>query len=96
MWAYPYTSYNQSSAVPESCTLLPDYLACVSLQRAPDNCKRGWGSFHAGNAIQFAQCDGSITSVSQDIDIDLFCSMATVADAGAQVGSGAASLPPSR
>jgi prepilin-type N-terminal cleavage/methylation domain-containing protein len=70
LWAYAYTSYNQSSAMPESRTLMPDYLRCVQIPGAGDhNCKRAWGSLHAGNIILFAYCDGSVAAISQDIDV---------------------------
>ena len=86
MWAYAYTSYNQSSAMPESRTLLPDFDAC---DRTPGgvntNCLRGWGSLHAGNIIQYVKCDGSVTSISQDIDISIFGDMATIAQEGAKL-----------
>ncbi len=97
LWAYAYTSYNQSSGVPESKTLLPDYDQCLRLPGAGDhNCKRAWGSLHAGNLINFALCDGSVTNVSQDIDINLFCDMTTIQDGGAGTGGGPSTPPPPR
>jgi len=98
LWAYAYTSYNQSSAVADSATLIPDYMKCVAIQSGDGhNCKRGWGSLHAGNIIQFAYCDGSVTQVSQDIDISLFGELGTIASDGATVpGSGGSTPPPPR
>jgi hypothetical protein len=84
LWAYAYTSYNQSSAMPESRTLMPDYVQCTLIPGAGDhNCKRAWGSLHAGNIIQFALCDGSVNPFSQDIDITTWGRMGTIADEGA-------------
>jgi len=96
LWAYAYTSYNQSSAVPESRTMLPDFAACQYLIGGANqsNCKRAWGSLHAGNIIQFAYGDGSVTQVSQDIDLSLFGELATIASEGAQVAGSSGAVPP--
>jgi prepilin-type N-terminal cleavage/methylation domain-containing protein/prepilin-type processing-associated H-X9-DG protein len=88
LWAYGYTSFNQSSAMTESRTLLPDYQLCVDIGGAGDhNCKRAWGSLHAGNIINFAYCDGSVSTISQDIELTLFADMATIASEGAKLGA---------
>jgi prepilin-type N-terminal cleavage/methylation domain-containing protein len=97
LWAYAYTSYNQSSAVADSATLIPDYMKCFAIQSGDGhNCKRGWGSLHAGNIIQLAYCDGSVTQISQDIDISLFGELGTVASDGAMTPGGGATPPPPR
>ena len=79
MWAYAYTSYNQSSAFFESRTLLPDYLGCFAIGGGGiHTCKRGWGSLHTGNLLQFVYCDGSVHSLSQNIDMDIFVAGGTI------------------
>ena len=76
-WAYTYTSYNASAAVPESRTLLVDYDSCVAL--GDDHaCKRGWGSYHPGG-IGFLLCDGSVQFILTDIDMNVWSGMATIA-----------------
>ena len=86
LWAYAYTSYNQSSAMPPSATRLPDFHQCTQLNipadGPDDNCKRAWGSLHGGNIIQFAYCDGSVNMISEDIDTSVFGEMATIAQEG--------------
>jgi type II secretory pathway pseudopilin PulG len=83
-WAYAYTSYNQSGAFPESRILLPDYERCVAIGGGGvHTCKRAWGSLHTGNIVQFTYCDGSVRTVDQDIDMDLFVKLATIQDEGA-------------
>ena len=79
-WAYSYTSYNASCAVPQSRTLLVDYEECSQVGGlGGDNpCKRGWGSFHPGG-LHFVLCDGSVRFIQTTIDINLFCSLATIA-----------------
>jgi prepilin-type N-terminal cleavage/methylation domain-containing protein len=91
MWAHAYTSYNQSSAFPESRTLIPDYVRCSDIGGGGDNtCKRAWGSLHAGGQIQFVYCDGSVRSIDQDIDMIIFCREATIQDEGAEIKAGQA------
>ncbi len=76
-WAYAYTSYNQSSAFFESRTLIADFDKCEEIGGGgAHTCKRGWGSMHGG--VQFVLCDGSVHSVSTDIDMDVFVSTATI------------------
>lgn len=77
-WAYAYTSYNQSSAFPESRTLLADFDRCTEIGGGgAHTCKRGWGSLHSGNQIQFVLCDGSVHNVSTNIDMAVFVATAT-------------------
>jgi len=79
LWSYPYTSYNQSSAFPESRTLLPDYQRCQAIGGGGfDTCKRAWGSLHSGGGIVFGRCDGSVGSVDPNIDMTVFCAAATI------------------
>jgi prepilin-type N-terminal cleavage/methylation domain-containing protein/prepilin-type processing-associated H-X9-DG protein len=80
-WAYAYTSYNESVAtIGQSRTLIPDFDQCKSLPPGGDNqCKRAWGSFHTGGFINFAFCDGSIHSISPNIDVNyVFPALATI------------------
>ena len=77
LWCYAYTSYSQSSGINLPWTLHTDYEACVLLGGG-NNCKRSWGSLHAGDLIQFARCDGSVTAISQNIDMTMFVAMTTI------------------
>ena len=79
-WAYTYTSYNMSAAVPQTRTLLVDFEQCVRVGGlgGSNPCKRGWGSFHPGG-IGFLLCDGSVQFLLSDIDMNLFCDLATIA-----------------
>jgi prepilin-type N-terminal cleavage/methylation domain-containing protein len=80
MWAYAYTSYNLSGTIHDAATLVPDFERCCSNPGTDcvGNCKRGWGSLHAGNIIQFVRCDGSGADISPDIDLPIFCAMGTI------------------
>lgn len=81
LWAYAYTSYNQSSGIPESRTLMPDYARCFNFPGATtcsDNCKRAWGSFHAGGIFQNVFCDGAVRAISEDVSVDVFVASCTI------------------
>jgi hypothetical protein len=86
-WAYSYTSYNASAAVPQTRTLLVDYDKCLSIggRGGANPCKRGWGSFHP-QGIHFVLVDGSVHIINSNIDINLFADLATIAgDEGTQM-----------
>ena len=87
-WAYTYASYNKSTFVAESRTLLGDFDRCVAIGgfAGSNPCKRFWGSGHAGG-LHFAFCDGSVRFVSLDVDITLLIAAASIA------GDEAAPLP---
>jgi prepilin-type N-terminal cleavage/methylation domain-containing protein len=79
-WGYGYTSYNQSSTIPETRLILPDYAKCASTNSGDDHrCKRAWGSFHDGNTLQAVMLDGSVHSVSSDIDMLVWAASGSVA-----------------
>jgi prepilin-type processing-associated H-X9-DG protein len=79
-WAYTYTSYNQSSGVPQTRTLLPDYNQCVSIGGigGSNPCKRGWGALHP-NGLNFVMGDGSVRFLTTSIDMNTFMAMSTMA-----------------
>jgi prepilin-type N-terminal cleavage/methylation domain-containing protein len=73
-WAYAYTSYNQSGVtIAQSRTLLPDFALCTitpPTTNGSNQCKRAWGSFHASGILNFALADGSVRSISTNIDVN--------------------------
>jgi prepilin-type processing-associated H-X9-DG protein len=81
-WAYSYTSYNESVVtIGQSRTLLPDFDRCTNTPpKGSNQCKRAWGSFHPGGLMNFAFCDGSVRTVSQNIDMtNVMPALATIA-----------------
>jgi prepilin-type processing-associated H-X9-DG protein len=85
-WAYAYSSYNLSCiTIGQTRTLLPDFDLC---DRTPprtngnNQCKRGWGSFHPSGAMNFAMTDGSVRTVTQNIEVN------TVLPALGSIGGG--------
>ena len=78
-WAYSYTSYNQSTAVPQSRTFLVDYAKCSRIGGAGGSnpCKRAWGAYHP-NGINFAFGDASVRFVRPSVDMVLFVTQASI------------------
>jgi prepilin-type N-terminal cleavage/methylation domain-containing protein len=75
LWCLAYTSYNQSSGTLSPFLFHTDYLACTD----GNHCKRAWGSLHTGSIVQFAKCDGSVTSISMNMAPALFMTLTTTA-----------------
>ncbi len=84
-WAYTYTSYNQSTVVPQSRTFIVDYERCVAIGGlgGSNPCKRGWGSSHP-NGINFLFCDSSVRFVRPLADMLLFAAQATIEGGAAE------------
>jgi prepilin-type N-terminal cleavage/methylation domain-containing protein/prepilin-type processing-associated H-X9-DG protein len=75
-WAYAYTSYSQSLvSFAQPWTLLADFSACATAGGAYNStsgnnqCKRAWGSFHANGNLNFAFCDGSVHTITRNVDM---------------------------
>jgi prepilin-type processing-associated H-X9-DG protein len=87
-WAYTYTSYNLSAVVlpPQSRMIGTDYDRCVAIG-GPTTCpcKRAWGSFHPG-VVNFCMADGSVRSISNNVDMLQLAAMATVSNGEVVVG----------
>jgi prepilin-type N-terminal cleavage/methylation domain-containing protein/prepilin-type processing-associated H-X9-DG protein len=71
--------HNMSVAAPSSGTMIGDYWSCRNVTGTSEPCKRAWGSYHSGSGSNFAMCDGSVSFITSDINIDVFLSMASVA-----------------
>jgi prepilin-type N-terminal cleavage/methylation domain-containing protein/prepilin-type processing-associated H-X9-DG protein len=78
-WAYSFAYYSLSGATAQQRTLWGDYDRAVQAGGAggADPCKREGGSFHAGR-LNFVFCDGAVHTLSTNIDLKLFCSLATI------------------
>ena len=76
-WADSFNLYSISGAYPDSATLLADYDACGRVASDIAQCKYGWGSTHAGG-INFLLCDGHVTVIHTDINMQVFLALATV------------------
>jgi prepilin-type processing-associated H-X9-DG protein len=60
------------NTIAQSRTMIPDFDLCTvtpPTTNGANQCKRAWGSFHSGN-INFAFADGSVRSISQNIDMN--------------------------
>ncbi len=89
-WAYSYWEWSLSAASKGPINshgiyqtapyiLLPDFDACAKLEKNTSSsaCKRGWSSLHLGG-INFVLCDGSVRTVSRNIDMTLFEHLTTI------------------
>ena len=77
-WAYSFGYFSLSAATAQPRTLLGDYDECIDGSSRKDPCERGWGSYHSG-VLNFLLCDGSVRSISTQIDMELFACLATIA-----------------
>jgi prepilin-type N-terminal cleavage/methylation domain-containing protein/prepilin-type processing-associated H-X9-DG protein len=75
-WAFAYTSYNASLVTFNApWTLQNSYAACTATGTAGgdfsggNQCKRAWGSFHTGGALNFCFCDGSVHTINKNVDM---------------------------
>jgi prepilin-type N-terminal cleavage/methylation domain-containing protein/prepilin-type processing-associated H-X9-DG protein len=78
-WADSFNLYSSGAAWPYSPTLIPDYDLCGTQVSNANYCKYGWGSLHAGGNINFVFGDGSVRPISQNIDMNVFMALSTVA-----------------
>jgi prepilin-type processing-associated H-X9-DG protein len=81
-WADSFNLYVGGGAYPYVVPSVSFYLS-VDYEKCAANtnenfCKYGWGSFHAGN-INFVFGDGSVRSISQNVDAPIFMALATIA-----------------
>ncbi|TWU21356.1 DUF1559 domain-containing protein [Bythopirellula polymerisocia] len=80
-WGISFRNFNLSLMSPDSALRIADYAACEKAlggAGAIFDCKRAFGSFHTGGGINFARCDGSVTSIQPDIDGFVYEAMGTV------------------
>ena len=74
LWSYAYTSYNLSDVtINQPRTLIADFSQCAAIPspNSTNQCKRAWGSLHAGGTLNFAFADGSVRTVSKNVDMTL-------------------------
>jgi hypothetical protein len=80
-WACSYSMYTKSSAhLDDPRIFMRDFELCRNQVNYGFNmvCLHGWSSFHPGGT-HFVHCDGSTYFQTDDIDLELFASKATIA-----------------
>ncbi|MBA2114689.1 DUF1559 domain-containing protein [Bremerella alba] len=79
-WASSHSFHNLGAAQPESYTRIPDWEACYAATGNSQHwkCYRAFGALHAAGTINFAMCDGSVTSIPQTIDNVVFEALSTI------------------
>ncbi len=80
-WAYPYIYYTMGHSIEHPLSISNDMDECFDLADAAGvwaaPCARGWGSFHPG-VVQFAVADGSVTAISNNVDLTVLCDISTI------------------
>ncbi len=82
---------------------VPDLEQCIELASQIDGaegqfmCFRTFATLHAGGAMNFAFCDGSVSTIIEDIDDDIYLLLGTIAG-GLDNGplAGGSTPPPQR
>jgi hypothetical protein len=80
-WAYTHGNYVLSQPTPKGPTLYGDYVRCTNeITGTTSNraCHSGWASNHA-NGMNSANCDGSVSFLSFDIDLSVFAALGSIA-----------------
>jgi prepilin-type N-terminal cleavage/methylation domain-containing protein/prepilin-type processing-associated H-X9-DG protein len=81
-WAYTWGNYLLSQPTPYAPTLLGDFKKCVAAGTYGTSnraCHSGWFSNHSGG-MNGAMCDGSVSFLAFDIDLETFASMGSIAN----------------
>lgn len=82
-WAYSYMFYSLSHAIPDSLALSDNNTECLAIAAERGIwaalCARGFGAKHPG-VVQFALADGSVHSLSDQMDLTAFAALSTVAN----------------
>jgi prepilin-type N-terminal cleavage/methylation domain-containing protein/prepilin-type processing-associated H-X9-DG protein len=90
-WAYTWGNYLLSQPTPYDPTLWGDFNRCVAAGNYGTSnraCHSGWFSNHSGG-MNAALCDGSVSFLSFDIDLEEFAELGSIANyGGASGGSG--------
>jgi prepilin-type N-terminal cleavage/methylation domain-containing protein/prepilin-type processing-associated H-X9-DG protein len=83
-WAYAYSGYSLSAALPFSATFVPDYVKCYELSNKgfiPSDqqhiCKRSFASMHSGG-LNALKADGSVMFIKNSINTNTWMALATV------------------
>lgn len=81
MWANGYGWYAVGAAPQQPGAgargLIANYERCIQLGQS-NLCSAAFGSAHSGNVINFVRADGSVTSISTNIDILTYGNLATI------------------
>jgi prepilin-type processing-associated H-X9-DG protein len=101
-WAYTWGNFVMSQPTPQDRSLWGDFEKCAALDGGanyPGNddktCHSGWFSNHSGG-MNAAMCDGSVTWIEFDVDLNAFAVMGSIADEGVVGGSPTVAPPPPR
>lgn len=103
VWGGSWRYHNKGELIRGSLYRTPDLEQCITLASQIDGsqgqfmCFRSFATLHAGGAMNFAFCDGSVNLISEDIDDDVYLLLGTI-DGGIDNGPtrGGSTPPPQR
>jgi prepilin-type processing-associated H-X9-DG protein len=79
-WGSTHSFHNLGAPQREQYTRIPNYDKCMQLTGNKHwQCDRSYASLHAGSAINFVFCDGSVRAIPPEIDGTVFTTLATIA-----------------
>jgi prepilin-type N-terminal cleavage/methylation domain-containing protein/prepilin-type processing-associated H-X9-DG protein len=88
-WAYSWGNYLASQPTPQDRTLWGDYTRCTAIAESAEPytgasqraCHSSWFSGHP-SGMNAAMCDGSVSFIGWDIDLNTFAVMGSLGDEG--------------
>jgi prepilin-type processing-associated H-X9-DG protein len=63
----------------------PDYDKCVNNAATSYTCYHAFSGIHAGGTMNFCYCDGSVQTISRDVDLKVFAAAATTSGSESDV-----------
>lgn len=99
VWGSGWRYFSKGHFIRGSLFRIPDLEQCISLasQTSGPNgqffCFRSFASLHAGGAMNFALCDGSVTTIIDDVDDEVYLAYGTIGG-GLDNGPSAATSAP--
>ena len=82
VWGSPWRYHNKGHVHPESIYRTPDFDFCAANSSDAFICRRAFASAHVGTML-FAMCDGSVQSISEDVDGEVYFEFGSIASGGA-------------
>ncbi len=84
MWGSPWRYHNKGHVHQESIYRTPDFDYCAANSSDAFICRRAFASPHLG-VMQFAMCGGSVQTINEDIDGEIYFEYGSIASGGAGI-----------
>ncbi|TWU22713.1 DUF1559 domain-containing protein [Bythopirellula polymerisocia] len=99
VWGSGWRYFSKGHFIRGSLFRIPDLEQCISLasqvygSEGQFFCFRTFASMHSGGVMNFALCDGSVTTISEDVDDEVYLAYGTIGG-GLDNGPSTAPAPP--